>query len=70
MSTKDISRLVVLAVVVITCISILFKLITGAISLVSSLANVVLGVVVVVAMVVIVIWMFAYAKKMGKKKDK
>ena len=69
MTTKDISRLVVLAVVVITCISILFKLITGAISLVSNLANVVLGVVVVAALVLIVLWMFSYARKMGKKKD-
>ena len=69
MTTKEISRLVVLAAVVITCVSVLFKLITGAISMVSALGNVILGVIVVVALVVIVVWMFAYAKKMGKKKD-
>jgi len=69
MTTKDVSRLVVLAAVVIICVSVLFKLITGAISMVSALGNVILGVVVVVALVVIVVWMFAYARKMGKKKD-
>ena len=68
MTTKDISRLVVLAVVVITCVSVLFKLVTGAISMVSTLGNVILGLVAIVALVVIVVWMFAYAKKMGKKK--
>ena len=67
MSTKDISRLVVLAAVVITGISLLFKLITGAFSLVSNLANEILGIVVVVALVVIVILMFSYAIKMKKK---
>ncbi|MBR1455524.1 MAG: hypothetical protein IJ594_00010 [Oscillospiraceae bacterium] len=68
MTTKDVSRLVVLAVVVIICVSILFRLITGAISLVSGLANAVLGIVVVVALVLIVLWMFHYAKSIGKKK--
>ena len=68
MTTKDVSRLVVLACVVVCCVSILFKLITGAISLVSGVANLILGAVVVLALVLIVLWMFSYAKKMGKKK--
>ena len=68
MTTKDVSRRVVLVCVVICCVSILFKLITGAISLVSGVANFVLGVIIVVALVLIVLWMFHYAKRMGKKK--
>ena len=50
MSTKQISRLVVLVA-----------------GIVGSLFNLILGIVVVIALVVIVIWMFAYAKKMRKK---
>ena len=68
MTTKDISRLVVIIAVIVSGLVLLFKLITGAFSLVSSLANVLLGLFVVVALVVIVVWMFAYAKKMSKKK--
>ena len=68
MSTKDISRLVVLAAVVITGIVLIVKLITGAFSLVSGLANAVLGILVVIALVLIVLWMFRYAKKMNRKK--
>ena len=68
MTTKDISRLVVLAAIVISGIVLIIKLISGAVSLVSGLANVVLGIFVVIALVLIVLWMFSYAKKMGKKK--
>jgi len=67
MSTKDISRLVVLTAVVITGIVLLVKLISGAFSLLSNLANAVLGIVVVIALVLIVVWMFGYAAKMRRK---
>ena len=62
MTTKDVSRLVVLACVVVCCVSILFKLITGAISLVSSVANLILGLVIVLALVLIVLWIMASAQ--------
>ncbi len=68
MSTKDISRLAVLAAVVIFGIVFLVKLVSGAVSLVSGLANTILGILVVVALVLIVLWMFSYAKKISKKK--
>ena len=67
MSTKQISRMVVLAAVVISCVVLLVKLIQGTAGIVGSLFNLILGIVVVIALVVIVIWMFAYAKKMRKK---
>ena len=58
MSTKQISRVVVLVAVVISLVTLLVKLIQGTAGLVGSLFNLILG---------IVIWMFAYAKKMLKK---
>ncbi len=67
MSTKQISRIVVLLVVVVSCVVLLVKLIQGTAGIVGSLFNTVLGIVVVIALVIIVIWMFAYAKKMRKK---
>lgn len=67
MSTKQISRMVVLAAVVISCVVLLVKLIQGTAGIVGSLFNLILGIVVVIALVVIVIWMFAYAKKSRKK---
>ena len=67
MSTKNISKAVVLAAVVISLVVLLVKLIDGTAGLVGSLFNLILGVVVVIALVVIVIWMFAYASKMRKK---
>ena len=67
MSTKQISRMVVLAAVVISCVVLLVKLIQGTAGIVGSLFNLILGIVVVIALVVIVIWMFAYAKKMRRK---
>ena len=67
MSTKQISRLVVLAAVVISLVTLLVKLIQGTAGLVGSLFNVILGVVVVIALLVIVIWMFSYANRMRKK---
>ena len=63
MSTKQISRLVVLAAVIISLVVLLVKLIQGTAGIVGSAFNTVLGIVVVIALVIIVIWMFAYAKK-------
>ena len=67
MSTKQLSRLVVLLAVVISCTVLLIKLIQGTAGLVGSLFNLILGIAVVIVLAVIVIWMFAYAKKMRKK---
>ena len=67
MSTKQISRLVILVAVVISLVTLLVKLIEGTAGLVGSLFNLMLGIVVEIALVAIVIWMFAYAKKMRKK---
>lgn len=66
MSTKQISRLVVLAAVIISLAVLLVKLIQGTAGIVGSAFNTVLGIVVVIALVIIVIWMFAYAKKNRK----
>ncbi|MBR4474133.1 MAG: hypothetical protein IKS55_10900 [Oscillospiraceae bacterium] len=66
MSTKQISRLVVLAAVVISLVVLLVRLIQGTAGIVGSLFNTVLGIVVVLALVIIVIWMFSYAKKSKK----
>ena len=67
MSTKQISRLVILVAVIISCVTLLVKLIQGTAGIVGSLFNLILGIAVVIALVAIVIWMFAYAKKMRKK---
>ena len=67
MSTKQISRLVVLVAVIVSLVVLLVKLIQGTAGIVGSLFNTVLGIVVVLALVIIVIWMFAYAKKKGNK---
>ena len=66
MSTKQISRLVVLTAVIISLVVLLVKLIQGTAGIVGSAFNTVLGIVVVIALVIIVIWMFAYAKKNRK----
>ncbi len=63
MTTKEISRLVVLVAVAVSCVVLLVKLIQGAAGIVGSVFNLILGVVVVVALLCIVVWMFAYAKK-------
>ena len=43
------------------------KLISGAIHVVGSLANVALGIGIVIALVIIVLWMFRYAAKSRKR---
>ena len=67
MSTKEISRLVVLIAVLVFGFMLIVKLIQGTAGIVGSLFNLILGIAVVIALVVIVIWMFRYAKKAGKK---
>lgn len=51
------------AAVVIGAIVLVVKLISGAITLIGGLFNVILGVVVVLAVAALVIWMFRYAAK-------
>ena len=67
MTTKDISRIVVLLAVVVFVGMLAVKLISGAVTLVSGLFNTVLGVLLILGLIALVIWMFAYA---GKKKKK
>ena len=67
MSTKEISRLVVLVAVLVFGIALVVKLIQGVVGIAGSLFNLILGIVVVVALVCIVIWMFSYAKKARTK---
>lgn len=67
MTTKDISRLVVLLAVVVFVGMLAVKLISGAVTLVSGLFNTVLGVLLILGLIALVIWMFAYAKKKRKK---
>ena len=67
MTTKDISRLVVLLAVVVFVGMLAVKLISGAVTLGSGLFNTVLGVLLILGLIALVIWMFAYA---GKKKKK
>ena len=51
------------AAVLIAVIVLLVKLVGGAVTVVSTGFNTILGVVVLVALVAIVVWMFLYAKK-------
>ena len=67
MSTKQISRLVVLIAVLLFGFLLIVKLIQGTAGIVGSLFNLILGIVVAAVLVCIVIWMFWYAKKMRKK---
>ena len=67
MTTKDISRIVVVLAVVIFIGMLAVKLISGAVTLVSGLFNTVLGILLILGLIALVIWMFAYA---GKKKKK
>ena len=50
----------------VIALALIIGAVTLVIKLVSGAFNAVLGIVVLVALVVIVIWMFAYAKKMRK----
>ena len=63
MTTKDISRIVVVLAVVIFIGMLAVKLISGAVTLVSGLFNTILGILLILGLIALVIWMFAYAKK-------
>jgi prolipoprotein diacylglyceryltransferase len=67
MSTKEISRLVVLIAVLVFGFMLIVKLIRGTAGIVGSLFNLILGIVVAVVLICIVIWMFWYANKKRKK---
>ena len=67
MTTKDISRLVVLLAVLVFGFLLIVKLIQGAAGIAGSLFNLILGIVVAVVLICIVIWMFWYASKKRKK---
>lgn len=67
MSTKEISRLVVLIAVLVFGFMLIVKLIQGTAGIVGSLFNLILGIVVAVILIGIVIWMFWYASKKRKK---
>ncbi|MBQ6465682.1 MAG: hypothetical protein IJJ43_05390 [Oscillospiraceae bacterium] len=66
MTTKDISRIVVVLAVVIFIGMLAVKLISGAVTLVSGLFNTILGILLILGLIALVIWMFAYAKKKKK----
>ena len=67
MTTKEISRLVVLLAVLIFGFMLVVKLIQGTAGIVGSLFNLILGIVVCVVLICIIIWMFWYANKKRKK---
>ncbi len=48
---------------VVAAIVLVVKITSGAITLISGLFNVILGVIVVLAVIALVIWMFRYAAK-------
>ena len=66
MTTKQISRIVILLAVIISLVTLLVRLIQGTAGLVGSAFNLILGLVVVIALVVIVVWMFLYASRHRK----
>ena len=59
---KLIAAGLVLALIIVFA-SLVFKLISGAIGIISGLLNTVLAIVVIAATVFIVLWMFKYASK-------
>ena len=63
MNSRKLVYTLIAAAVVIALIVLLIRIVSGAVSLVSSGFNAVLGLIVVIALVIIVIWMFAYAKR-------
>ena len=66
MTTKDISRIVVVLAVVVFIGMLAVKLISGAVTLVSGLFNTVLGILLILGLIALVIWMFAYAGRRKK----
>ena len=64
MNLKKIGGLILALAILIGVVVLAVKLLSGVIG---GLFNTVLGILVILALVVIVIWMFSYAKKHGKK---
>ena len=67
MNGKKLGVFALLIAAVVLALVLVFKLISGAVGVVGSLANAVLGIVIVIALVAIVIWMFRYAAKNRKR---
>ena len=67
MNAGKILGIIVIAAVALGLIGLAVKLVSGLFGLLGGLLNALLGVAVVIALVVIVIWMFRYAAKNGKK---
>ncbi len=63
MNNKKLVYALIVAAVAIALLVLLIRIVSGAVSVVSSGFNAVLGLAVVIALVIIVIWMFAYAKR-------
>lgn len=61
-----IALFVLALVAVIAVVSIVIKLISGAVFFVTGALNTILALAVIAALIVIVVWMFSYAKKMKK----
>jgi hypothetical protein len=49
--------------VAIAAVVLVVKLIAGAVGIITSAFNAILGLVIIVALIIIVCWMFSYAKK-------
>ena len=67
MNTGKLIIMIVAAAVVVGLIGLGIKLIAGLFGLLGSFFNLLLGIAVVLALVIIVVWMFRYAAKNGKK---
>lgn len=61
-----IALFVLALVTLIAVVSIVIKLISGAVVFVTGALNTILALAVIAALIVIVVWMFSYAKKMKK----
>jgi hypothetical protein len=55
--------IILAALAAIGLIALIFKLISGAVMVITGAFNAVLGLAVVAALIIIVVWMFSYAKK-------
>ena len=55
--------IILAALAAIGLIALIFKLISGAVMVITGAFNAVLGLAVVAALIIIVLWMFSYAKK-------
>lgn len=60
---KKLIPVIFLLAVLLVAVILVFKLLSGAVSIVKGAFNAVLGIGVLLALVLIVLWMFSYAKK-------